>query len=338
MRKTYSILALLFVFSYGYSQKIHTPTEILKLMVDSKIRYEMKTPDKRITAKDYSGKLNYHDCYRVVTDSGITTSAYSVNKQAEPRLQKAEIYFQAKDYENALTSYKSTLEADSSLYFVMTYLGQMYEKKREPDNSIYWYKKAISKNYIDYMAHWFLADNYISVGNLKNSIDEIVIARILNRNNPRIKRSMNSILQKAKRDTTDWYFNPQVEFVKMSDTKVSVATDNKWIGYALTKALWLYEPGYSESMGVKPLAGKHSLIEDRECLITLLIALSNAKTKIKNDPQLRILKEAGEKDYLYEYIIYEIILPENPIYAFQLPEKTILGIKDYILNVRNKRK
>jgi len=40
---------------------------------------------------------------------------------------------------------------------------------------------------------------------------------------------------------------------------------------------------------------------------------------------------------LDEYILYEIILPKNPSFAFQLSEKMISGIKDYVLNVRNKR-
>jgi len=336
MKKVYSILVILFIFNYGYSQKIHTTDEILKLITNSKLGYEINKLDKPVVCKDYSKTLNFNNAYRVVNDSGITTSGYNVNVLSEPALQKAESYFQAKDYENALIAYKTTLKSDSSLYFVMTYIGQMYEKKREHEKAIYWYKKAISKNYIDYMAHWFLADNYNSSNNLKNSIDEIVIARILNRNNNRIKKSMNSIFMTAKRDTLDWYFNPQIDINKKNDSIVRVDVEDKWIGYAMAKALWLFEPGYSESMGV--LKGQHSTLEDRECLMALIIAQVNAKTKINNDPQLRILKEAAEKDMLDEYIMYEIILPKTPGYAFQLPEKTILGIKDYILNVRNKRK
>lgn len=336
MKKAFAILSLFLISGSVYSQKIHSTNEILKIMSSSKIGYQVKMLDKPVSGIDYSEKLNLNDSYRIVTDSNITTSPYTVNTKAEPKLQKAEIYFQAKDYENALAAYKTTLEVDSSLYFIMTYIGQMYEKNRDYQNSIFWYRKAISKNYIDYMAHWFLADNYITTNNLKNSIDEIVIARILNRNHRRIKQSMNSIFSKAKRDTTDWYFNPQIEIKKLSDSTVSVAMDNKWVGYAMAKALWMYEPGYSESMGVPK--GQHSTLEDRECLLALIVAQVNAKTKINKDPQLRILKEAAEKNMLDEYILYEIILPGNPSFAFQLSEKMISGIKDYVLNVRNKRK
>jgi len=98
--------------------------------------------------------------------------------------------------------------------------------------------------------------------------------------------------------------------------------------------LWLYEPGYSTLMGVEQ--GQYSTIEDKECLIALLVAQDNSKTEINNDPQLSILKEAAENKFLDEYILYEIVLPKTPFVACQLSEETILGIKDYILKVRNK--
>ena len=336
MKKTVTIILILFVFNHVQSQEIHSAADILNIMSHSKIAYQVEDLKKSVNSADYSKKLNYNNTFRVVTDSVFSTASYNVKVLSEPDLKKAEGYFQAKDYGNALKSYKTALKDDSTLFFVMTYIGQMYEKQRDNANSIYWYKKAISHNYIDYMAHWFLADNYISTGNLKNSIDEIVIARILNRNNQRIKKSMNSIFLKAKRDTTDWYFTPQTEITRNPDNSVRVAMNTKWTGYAMAKALWMYEPGYRETLGVKK--DEHSTLEDRECLNALLTTIENSKLKITKDPQLRILKEAAEKDLLDEYILFEIILPDNPYIAFQLSENTISGIKDYVLNVRNKRK
>ncbi len=329
-------LSALCVGNYGYSQKIHSTNEILKILSDSKLGYQIKMLDKTISVPDYSDKLNHLNSYRVVNDSAISTYEYKMNDLASQKMQKAEMYYQAKDYDNALLWYKNALEADSSCLFLMTYIGQMYEIKKDRENAIIWFKKAISKNYIDYMAHWFLADNYKAVNDLNSAIDEIAIARILNRNNKRIKSSFDNIFLLARRDTADWYFNPQVEINQLSDTNVSVAMGDKWTGYAMAKALWLYEPGYSESMGVEK--GKHSIVEDRECLISLVVAQINAKTKIKNDPQLFVLKQAAENSHLDNYILYEIWLPKNPAVAYQLPEKTINGIKDYILNYRNKKK
>ena len=196
------------------------------------------------------------------------------------------------------------------------------------------YQEAIRKNYIDYMAHWFLADACYATGDLTNALDEIIIAHILNRNNPRIKESLKNILSKSNRTSVDWYFNPQIELTKNSDKKISLAFNEKWVGYAMTKALWNYEPGYKESMGVE--SGKYSTIEDKECLISLLTGLESAKINIKKDPQLMILKKAAENNFLEEYILFEIVLPQYPNVAYQLPEKNIQRIKNYILDYRYK--
>jgi tetratricopeptide (TPR) repeat protein len=333
MNKIFLMIVFLSSITYGFSQKIHSPAELIKIMNDSKISYQIKVLDKPIECKDYSDKLNYHDYYRVSKDSGFITYKYNPNNEAKQLFDLAEKEFQSQNIDNALIDYKLALKADSSLSKIMTYIGQIYSTKGDYDNAIKWYKMAISRNYIDYMAHWFLADLYSDIKDVKDAVDEIVIAQILNRNNQRIKKSWINILEKAKRNSEDWCFNPQMEVSKISDNKISVSITNKWTGYAIAKALWTYDPGYRELMGASE--GHHSTLEDRECLISLLAGLENAKINIKKDAQLRILKKALENKHLDEYILYEIILPDTPFVAFQLPEKTILDIKDYILTVRN---
>jgi len=333
MKKYNLLIVLLLIGSHLFSQQIHSPNEIFQIMSDSKLSYEIKMLDKDIECTDYSKKLNYHNSYRVKTDSGLYTFEFKFNDIAKPLFDKAETFFQSNS-DSALFYYELSLKADSSLYNVMTYIGQMYEHKGDVANTIKWYKTAIGKNYIDYMAHWFLADAYLANDDLKNAVDEIVIAQILNRNNQGIKKSATDIFKKSYLGTADWYFNPQMELKKVSKKQISLAINEKWTGFAMAKALWTYEPGYSKSMGVEP--GVYSTLEDRECLISLIVALENSKTEIENDPQLIILKEAAEKKFLNEYILYEIVLPQTPFVAYQLPEETILKIKDYILKVRNK--
>jgi tetratricopeptide (TPR) repeat protein len=333
MKRSGLLLMLLFLFTYGFPQTIHSTGEILKIMSDSKLSYEIKILDSTINCKDYSDKVNYHDCYRVTTDSGLYTYKFSYNDQSQPLFDKAETFFQSKNLDSALVYYKSSLIADSSLYNVMTYIGQIYGSKGNYKDAIEWYKKAIQHNYIDYMAHWFLADTYLATKDLNSALEEIVIAQILNRNNQRIKKAVTNILDKNKRSTEDWCFNPQIELGRISDNKISVSLKDNWTGYAMAKALWTYEPGYRESMGVA--SGQYSTLEDKECLISLLTGIENAKIKIKNDPQLQILKNAADNKYLEEYILYEIVLPQAPFVAYQLPEQTIQQIKDYIINIRN---
>lgn len=314
-------------------QKLHTPAEILKMMSDSKLMYEVKMLNKPITCPDYSNKLNSQDRYRVYTDSGFYTSRYEINDKARPLLDQAEAYFKSNNRYSALMYYRMALEADSTQYYILTYIGQMYDGQRDYTNSIEWYKKAISKNYIDYMAHWFLADAYFAIGEVDSAVDEIVIARILNRNNPRLADSMNRIFKKAKRNTNDWCFNPQIAINKGEGNRVIVEMSADWTAYAMAKALWNFEPGYKESMGVAP--DNYSTIEEKECLFALLVGMENAKTSVKNNPQLMILKKATDNNHLEDYMLYEVFLPRSPQVAYQLSEQAIQSIKDYVLNVRN---
>jgi len=327
------ILFLIFITHAVAQQKFHTPAEILKMISDSKLMYEVKMLDKPIACPDYSNKLNAHDSYRVVTDSSLYTSQYEINDKARPLFDKAEEFFQAKNPYSALMYYRMALDADSTQYYIMTYIGQMYDGQKDYEQSIQWYKKAIEKNYIDYMAHWFLADAYFAINDVKNALDEIVIARILNRNNQRIAASMVNIFKKAKRDTEDWCFNPQIAINKGEGNRVIVEMSADWTAYAMAKALWNFEPGYKESMGVAP--DNYTTLEEKECLIAQLIGLENAKTNVKKNPQLRILKKAAENNHLEDYMLYEIFLPRSPQVALLLPEQTIISIKDYVLNVRN---
>ena len=334
MKKGYLLSVIFLLATTGFAQKIHSPAEILRMMSDSKLSYELKELGKEIPCPDLSQKLNYHDSYRVTTDSTTTTYGFKFSKESKPLYDKAEKFFSAHQSDSALVYYLKTIQTDSTLSNVMTYVGQIYEGKEERTKAIEWYRKAIQRNYIDYMAHWFLADNLLTIDSTKAAVEEIVIAQILNRNNPRIKKSLATIFEHAFLNTTDWCFNPQVELVKTAEGKISLAMTDKWVGYAMAKALWMYEPGYRESMGVAE--GRYSTIEDKECLISLLSGLENAKTDISKERQLVILRAAADNNYLQEYILYEIVLPKTPFVAYQLSEKTILGIKDYILKFRNK--
>lgn len=337
-----SMFIIVFFAVDGYSQKLHTPAEITKMMVDSKLSYTLEILDTPTPCKDLSGKLNPHDKYRMVTESGIATYSFRIKDEAKPLFDKAENYFTQKNSDSALAYYKLAIIADSNLYIAMTYIGQIYGAKGDYDNAIMWYKKAISRNYIDYMAHWFLADSYLATDNLKDAVDEIVIAQILNRNNPRIKESMVNIFKKDGRNTDDWCFNPQMIIEKTDENKIRVAANAEWVVYAMMKAFWAYDPGYSESMGVAK--GSYSSLEDKECLLPILLAMENEKKDSKAEykadysgAQFRMLKEATNNKNIDDYIFYEILLPNNPFVAFQLPENIILGIKDYVLNIRHKK-
>lgn len=334
MKKACLLIGMLFVAFTSNAVKLHDASEIFKLLELSEVKYDLNKLKKPIPEKDYSEKVNALNSYRVMVDSTITSVEYALRGPAKAYFDKAESFFDS-NADSALHYYTLMRTEQPELYFGLTYTGQLFERKGQYRTAMEWFKEAIKVNYIDYMAHWFLADAYVVTGEMDKALDEILIAHILNRNNPRLKKSLANILKKVKRPYKDWYFTPQVEITGLSDKEVRISMDYQWMGYALAKALWEFEPGYRQSMGA--VENKFSMTEYKECLLTLLVGLDNPKFKnYKKIPQLKIMREAALNKHLNEYILFEVLLPEYPFAAYQLSEETIADVKDYLLTIRYK--
>lgn len=339
MRKTLLLTLAIAACLSGLAQdapKLHTPAEILKILTESKVQYELGVLEKPLPVKDRAQKLNYNNVYRKKTPDGFSTVKYTLTKELEEEERKAEEAFQKSNYEEARKHYLAVLAIDSSYYTVATYIGQTYGIEKNWEKAIEWYEKVIRSNYIDYMAHWFLADAYIEVNRKEEALKEIVIAHILNRNNPRITLSLNLIMKENGLLMDDWAFNPQYTVTKTGDNKVNIQYGEGWLPYALTKAVWAHEPGYSQAMGYE----ENSFFrepEEKEALIGMLMS-DDPKTAAL--PEIIALQKAVADDQpnrLQEYIFYEILLPNHPVVAFQLPDAFIDNIADYIVAVRCKK-
>jgi tetratricopeptide (TPR) repeat protein len=213
-----------------------------------------------------------------------------------------------------------------------TFIGQSYEAEKNYEKAESWYRRAIDSNYIDYMAHWFLADNLMLSGKKKEAMEQIIIAHILNRNNTKIQNSLETILQANNKKWIDWSFTPQYSLERKGDHDVNIKASLNWFGYALVKSVWKYEPGYKQSMGYDE---DNPVIEteEREAILAELQMLQD-----KNDKELSLdliaMKKALDKKAIQPYIFYEIFLLQYPSIAYQLPDELIQNIKTYILAVR----
>ena len=76
MKKAIFIILLILPLSRMMAQEIHSPAQILQIMSDSKISYRIDMLKEPIKSKDYAENLNYHNHYRVKTDSGLFTLSY----------------------------------------------------------------------------------------------------------------------------------------------------------------------------------------------------------------------------------------------------------------------
>ena len=132
---------------------------------------------------------------------------------------------------------------------------------------------------------------------------------------------------------SEWVFNPQVEVIK-TDSGINVKYNDVWLGYAIAKALWQFEPGYKENMGIKKDADiNFNQDAEKEALISVLIMAENEKKK-KLPESINALQKATKNKMYQEYLFYEIWLPKRPDIALQLPDKFIKEISDYVLKIR----
>ena len=338
MNKTFTCICILIMIG-NFSvrgQKLHEPAEIFKILEISDISYNIEELKEAIKSTDFSDHLNLNNVYRIQSDSGLFVYGYTLDDDAQQYFNKAEEYFTNKNLDSAIVYYKKVLDIQPNYYKVMTYIGQMNGSLGRLDDALDWYKKTIDANYIDYLAHYLIADIYKLKGDLDNAINEITIARILNRNNPRMAELQFKLYKEKKLKIEDWYFNPQYKIAQKESGVVQVKMNIDWMGYALTKAVWEFEPGYKESMGVKK--GTYSSLEDKEALLVLYSGLlDNGKKAIKKNTDFINLGKAIENDYLTEFILYEIVLPEHPEVAYQLQKEQIEKIKDYLLTTRHKK-
>lgn len=325
------ILMLLCVFaalSFADENPLKTAMETIK---ESKTLYSMKLMDKPIPIPDRSNMINIQ-VYREQTSSGFVVKDFEPTGDAKKFFDKAENYFGSHQYDKARDAYTLALQQDPKLYNAMTYIAQTYGIEKNWDKAEIWYKKAIDANYIDFFAHWMLADIYLMKGQKDLALDEISIAKVLNRNNPRLEAKRKEIYGANGLNIRNWIFNPQVHIARDSVTgNVNIQADSIWAYYAYVLAAWMYEPKYTEK-------AKKSVMPEtmfRECLMGFAPFMDNKALK----DSLEILKRLDkvlEAHRVSDFIFYEIFLPDYPTAALHLDRKQIEGLKDYLIWVNRK--
>lgn len=300
--------------------------EAMETLKDSKTAYSMKKLDKPISVSDRSRLINIQ-VYREDKGDGYDVKAIKATGEAKKLLDKAENYFGSHQYSKARDAYTLALQEDPKLYSAITYIGQTYGIEENWDKAELWYKKAIDENYVDFLAHWLLADVYKIKGQKEKALEEISIAKVLNRNNPRLEALRKEIYGLNGMNIKNWTFNPQVRITRDSVTgNVIMEADSIWAIYASVQAAWMFEPKYKER-------AKKSIMPEtmfRECLMGLLPFMEKKSLKDSVEVLNRLDKVLTAKK-LEEFIFYEIILPDNPALIFYLDKKQIESLKDYVI-------
>ncbi|MCK9181457.1 MAG: tetratricopeptide repeat protein [Fibrobacteraceae bacterium] len=318
------LLSLLYAFGFAFAEQMSSLKEIMDLLKDSKIIYDVESLNRKIPVPDRSAKINTPNIYRVKQNGRFSLKAFEISNDARIAYNRGEDFFNLKQYSSARDMYKRALLLDPNYFEMMAYIAQTYGIEQNFDLAEDWYKKAIHANYIDFFAHWMLADIYMLKGQKKEALDEITIAKILNRNNPRLEQKFESVYAANGLDSTDWTFNPQVKVTQTIPDHVKVEADSVWMIYGLVKAAWMYEPGYRESELKK---SSRPDLEVWECISGLSIGLDKG-WKI---PVIQKLQKALNLNMLSEFIFYEIDLLEDPTLSLYLEKEEIEKLKNYVI-------
>ena len=325
------------IFSTVWAQTIPTLQETYRVLEKSEMMYTIDMLDSTYEAPRYE-QLVSHGIYLAIdsTKDEIYIEHYGSDFD-KPELQElfrqAEQAFQAGNLDSAQARYLRLHQAFPENSQINTFIAQTYGIQGDLDLARSWYTKALQSNPRDYLAHWLLADIFHMQKKTDTAIHHITMAKILNRNNPRLMPLFEKIYAQAGMSYSDWSFTPRIQLQQTGERNFRIATDADqiaWLGYALCKALWAFEPGYRDSM----ITGDETfpeLYQERICMLQLL----NLYEKSKKDtglllPSVELALQAAEKGFFDEFIIYEILLRQKPILGMVLTLDICKNIIRYV--------
>ncbi len=300
---------------------IHQPGEIVLIAQKSTVAYLIEMlPEDTVLEETEEPTVLTPTLYRDTSEGKISLLGYEISDSLGGLLAMAEGAFEARDYRAALDLYREMRQVDPKYYHALTLIGDAWFMMEEYDSAVVAFQRSIEENFIDYQSHWFLADSYWKLGEQEQALRELTIAHVLNRNHSKLKETLMARRKEIGRPWKDWEFKPQYILEKVGD-QVHVAAKEGWLGYALVKALWKYEPGYREKMrGEKSDDSQWSMLEEKE-------ALAQCTAFPEQHETLMSIIRSG---YAFEFIYYEVMMTRYPSSTLMMPEPVSDRLIEYI--------
>lgn len=328
MRFKLSIIIFLLIFLGCSSQQsikketgnINPPLQILKIMEESEIRYNIDI-DENMTSNDTTKPIKLHNQYYIKHNgNAINLDEYNLSDDLSDSLNKAEKLFQNGQYKYAKKLYQYIYKKDTTYNYALTLIGDVFFMQGDLEKAKYYFKKSISKNFIDYSAHWFLADAYWKSGETKKAVKEITLAHIFNVNHEKLKKKLIYYRSETGNKFNNWIFKP-IYSVSKQNGKVKIRFKMEWMGYAFVKAIWKYEPDYCKNkIGKSKKESEYNTLEEKEAILSYLV-MNKEEDHINN-----IVMEG----YIIEFILYEIIAKKYPRTLLLLPKDQQEKLFDYV--------
>jgi tetratricopeptide (TPR) repeat protein len=311
------------------AQSMYDIPDFLKITGGSRVRYEFSLMKDRISAESDPGRLNFNYYYR---NDSMKVLPFGIDFEATEHFELGWEALMMEEPDTAIIIFEEVLVMFPRYTPAISGIGQAYEQKGDVRKAVNYYREAFNSNPIDYIACWYLARGYHTLGVTDSAMNMILRAWVLNRNSLEIKRDVMNIFGFRGLVLHEWAFVPQYRFVREGE-KVSVSYQPAWMGYAICKAVWAYEPGFAQG---RQLTGDLSMFQERECLSCLVTSMENNKKETAADESLMAFRVALQQKLALEFILFEILLPSNPDMAHLLDEARMQKMIEYLKLVRIK--
>jgi tetratricopeptide (TPR) repeat protein len=237
---------------------------------------------------------------------------------------RAETAFENRHYDSALQLYLRLQQEAPSFDPVLTLIGDVHYIQARHDSAAFYYRLALKANRSDYQAHWFLADALWALGDTTEALYQITTAHILNVNHEVLQEVLIDYRARVGRPWIDWSFDLRYEIGRDS-ARVTIQTDINSSFYAMTKALWAYEPGYADKMlDTIDLADRVlNLTQEREAAVASLLGIDSLRVNVA---------EKIGADYIQQFVLYEVIAKREPRLMLLLTEESRDLVVEYLTN------
>jgi hypothetical protein len=342
--------SLLSVYSFGQDPEVTPVSEINKIMEASSLKYELNISSPGIGLKSHDKLLDDLLFYKEDSAGVMVVRQLELSAEDKVTLETAKINHKDKEYGAALKNYHKIFKKEPAYALIATEMGIAHLSDGNTDSCFYYLDQALELNYSYYKPHYFYGLIYTILADKdKSQLDQAMYnlgrAHLLNRNNAEIKSMFLAVLKKKKMKWLEFQFNPQVDLGYEGEETVKITTGIEWFLYAQYKAVWKYEPGFAEERDVHNV--DLSPVVEREALYGLyyLSTFKSTDKSIKGDmakitkamskwPEIIALKKAWDVGQIYEYGLYESILPKAPEQVYLLDKDRINGVLVYMLYSR----
>ncbi|MHC4692249.1 MAG: tetratricopeptide repeat protein [Planctomycetota bacterium] len=319
--------------------KMHTPSEFIKIIEQSDIKYIVTITDKlertNLTAAPIPPPF-IDPCIRIkYTQDGHSLIKDSPEGEILKIFEKAGEKLKQKKYKELVGLYKQALELDPKYFKTWTNLGHTYYLMGDYDRAEQYLSKAVQLNDIGYQERLFLADTYLAKGQQQRALNEITYAYMLNKNNPVVQLSLKQILKENKLKIREDRFTFPFQIIRENSGQCKISFEEKggleWMAMANCLACWQMEPSFRK------------LIEDSEQKINTQITMYKEAilnqvvvTKSKIDDkhnicrQEQLLYNAATDRFISAILFWDILGSEYPSILLLLPREEKTSIVKYI--------